>query len=718
MTHLHLFKSFFLALIAAMLPQLANAYDFKVDELCYNYNEDGTSVTVTFEKKNYYGFGDGYYSLSGDLVIPETVSYNGRTYSVTTIDEFAFDDCTGLTSVTIPNSVTSIDYCAFYKCTGLTSMVVESGNIKYDSRNNCNAIIETATNALFIGCKNTVIPNSVTTIGDEAFNGCSGLTSVTIPNSVTSIGGGAFRDCTGLTSVTIGNSVTTIGTQAFEDCSGLTSVTIGNSVTTIGDYAFQRCTGLTSLTIPNSVSTIGYMAFYDCFGLTSLTIPNSVTTIDYCAFVGCGLTSVTLTGNGPWLPKNYMPSISQINTLNIGSGITSLGNFDFSPDVVNCYAEIPPSCSSGTFSNYDGALHVPSTSAVAYFTAPYWQIFNNLSNDLTGKVTMSQNTANLVIGSSITLEATTIPSGANVVWLSSNPSVATVNDEGVVTAAAAGECDIIATLETNPAVYAICHITTSYPEITLSLSDESLEMNVGNEQTLTVTITPDNTGLTPTWSSSNTSIAIVDENGKVTAIGEGECDIIATVLDKTATCHVNVTNNVTITLNLDNSIMGASQILTVYPSCSPDVPVELVVTSSDPSVAMARVVNRTNAPALGLKSFPEKGMAISMMEELADPSESKDPALASTKAIMIVGAQNGTATITVTTADGKAVPAVLELRVVDVNSDNVVTAADVTALYKYILNGDLTYYDTSDINGDGNITAADITAVYKLLLGN
>jgi len=698
--------------LAAMLPQLASAHDFYVDGIYYNIN--GNEATVTYRGNSSYAYSNEY---TGAVNIPSSVTYNGTTYSVTTIGKWAFYGCTGLTSVTIPNSVTTIDYCAFVGC-GLTSMVVESGNTKYDSRNNCNAIIETATNTLISGCKNTIIPNSVISIGDDAFYECSGLTSVTIPNSVSTIGNMAFYDCFGLTSVSIGNSVTTIGNQAFEDCSGLTSVTIGNSVTTIGDYAFRRCTGLTSLTIPNSVSTIGYMAFYDCFGLTSLTIPNSVTTIDYCAFVGCGLTSVTLTGNGPWLPKNYMPSISQINTLNIGSGITSLGNFDFSPDVVNCYAETPPSCSSGTFSNYDGALHVPSTSAVAYFTAPYWQNFNNLSNDLTGKVTMSQNTANLVIGSSITLEATTIPSGANVVWLSSNPSVATVDDEGVVTAAAVGECDIIATLEANPAVYAICHITTSYPEITLSLSDESLEMNVGNEQTLTVTITPDNTGLTPTWSSSNTSIAIVDENGKVTAVGEGECDITATVLDKTATCHVTVTNNVTITLNLEDVIIGAGQLLTVYPTCSPDVPVELVVTSSDQSVAMVRVINRTNAPAAPLMTFTAQDMAMAWMENLATPSGSKAPALASEKAIMIVGVQNGTATITVTTADGKATPAVLELRVVDVDGDRVITTADVTALYNYLLGGDEAYTATSDTDGDGNITAADITVLYNLLLGN
>ena len=116
---------------------------------------------------------------------------------------------------------------------------MESGNSVYDSRENCNAIIETATNTLITGCKNTIIPNSITKIGYQAFEHCSGLTSVTIPNSVTSIGGSAFYKCTGLTRVIIGNSVTYISNYAFEYCSGLTSVTIGNSVTYIGVGAFD-----------------------------------------------------------------------------------------------------------------------------------------------------------------------------------------------------------------------------------------------------------------------------------------------------------------------------------------------------------------------------------------------------------------------------------------------------------------------------------------------
>ena len=167
--------------------------------------------------------------------------------NVSSIDTYAFMSCERLTSVTIPNNVTSIGSEAFSGCSGLTSIKVENGNTKYDSRNNCNAIIETNTNILITGCMNTIIPNSVTTIGDFAFYKCSGLISVNIPNSVTSIGNYAFSGCTGLTSVTIPNSVTSIGRSAFQYCTGLTSVTIPNSVTSIGRSVFYWCTGLTEV---------------------------------------------------------------------------------------------------------------------------------------------------------------------------------------------------------------------------------------------------------------------------------------------------------------------------------------------------------------------------------------------------------------------------------------------------------------------------------------
>ena len=268
-------------------------------------------------------------SAKGAITIPSKI--DGKP--VTSIGYAAFDGCTGLTSITIPNSVTSIGDGAFVNCTGLTSIT---------------------------------IPNSVTSIGVRAFDGCTGLTSITIPNSVTSIGDGAFDGCTGLTSITIPNSVTSIGVRAFDGCSGLTSInvargnnyysdnngvlfnkkktelirypegksqpsyTISNSVTSIGEGAFLGCTGLTSITIPNSITSIGYWAFDGCTGLTSITIPNSVTSIGEVAFLGCtGLTSITLGNSVTSIGEGAFFGCTGLTSITIPNSVTSIGNRAF-----------------------------------------------------------------------------------------------------------------------------------------------------------------------------------------------------------------------------------------------------------------------------------------------------------------------------------------------------------------------------------------------------
>lgn len=315
--------------------------------------------------------------------------------SMTAIADYAFQGCSGMTSLTLPNTITSIGYnsfsgCkllstltiphsvtsisySFTNCSGLTSITVAEGNSIFDSREGCNAIIKTATNALVLGCKNTVIPNSVTAISDYAFYGCTGLTEINIPNTVTTIGYYALYGCTGLTEITLPDGLTDISSGAFYGCSALTSIVIPESVTSIGGSAFMGCTALADITIPGSVTTVGYNAFsntawymnqpdgliyagttaynykgtmpagtsivlregttciatYAFFGddgLVSISIPNTVTYIGERAFEFCdGITSIVIPNSVNYIGSYAFHNCPRLANVTLSNSLTEVG---------------------------------------------------------------------------------------------------------------------------------------------------------------------------------------------------------------------------------------------------------------------------------------------------------------------------------------------------------------------------------------------------------
>ena len=604
--------SVFLLLCSLILPTKATANDqIEVDGI--NYSINGNEAMVT--RNN---------NVSGDVTIPETVYYNGMTFTVTRIGSYAFAYNYDLTSISIPNTVTSIDTeGAFHYCSKLTSV----------SLGNSITFIGDYTFSFCTALTNISIPNSVTEIGYQAFLNCTSLENITIPNSVTTIGDDAFSYCSQLKRLSIGNSIREISGSCFYGCNSLTHITvegdnpkydsrnncnaiietatnklilgcknttIPNTVTSIGCEAFYGLSDFSYIVIPNSVMTIESGGFEFCNGPTNVTISNSVTTMDD-AFWDCyGISSIFLTGDGEW---NAGKLPSDITNLYIDEGITAVTGIEVKPKDVFCFGAIPPTCDEHSFSEYVGTLHVPASSLAAYFTAPYWCNFD-------------------IVGDAV--KATDI-----------------------------------------------------------EVNNNSIVLLVGEEAMLLATLSPENArSNVVTWTSSNSAVATVID-GMIKAVDYGECDIYAMCLDHTATCHVAVYRD-RITIDTQEAQILPNHILTLTPTSLVGQLTDLVVTSSDATIAAARFHNGE---------------------------------------VQVVGIKEGTATITVSSANGTAQPATCLVTVYtelgDMNSDGFVNIADVTTLIDYLLSGiETESFNTknADMNQDEVINIADVTTLIDILL--
>ena len=263
---------------------------------------------------------------------------------ITSIGNYTFYDCSGLTSITLPEGLTSIGICAFFECTGLTGITFPAGfkSIGSDAFNGCSGLtsvtfpdgMTSIGAAAFYGCWRLTslrFPDSLTSIGEEAFRNCSGLTSLTLPERLTSIDERAFQGCLGLTSITFPKGLTGIGYAAFSGCGGLTSLTLPEGLTWIGANAFSDCWWLTSITFPDSLTSIGSWAFKDCRWLTDITFPASLRSIGQEAFKNCnGLTSLTFPSGLRSIGDGAFRNCSGLTSITLPTGLTSIGDFAFS----------------------------------------------------------------------------------------------------------------------------------------------------------------------------------------------------------------------------------------------------------------------------------------------------------------------------------------------------------------------------------------------------
>ena len=327
----------------------------------------------------------------------------------------------------------------------------------------------------FLGCSSLTaitIPESVKEIRDEAFRGCSSLTAITIPEGVKAIGYRAFRDCTSLTTINIPESIVwarAIFGYTFYGCTSLTNVTIPEGVLRIESSAFEKCSSLTSIILPESMKEIGNFAFSGCTSLTSIILPESMKKIRSLVFSGCSsLTSINIPEGVTSIGYDAFSDCNSLTSIILPESMEEIGNRAFSGCTsltsIICNAVTPPTIES-TLISYDAdksiPVYVPASSVKAYKAAKYWSEFTNI-RPLATSVTLNQSSVSLIEGESITLSATVIPEAvdvASVIWSSSDEDVAIVSSNGKVDAIGVGSATITATANDGSGVSASCEVT-------------------------------------------------------------------------------------------------------------------------------------------------------------------------------------------------------------------------------------------------------------------
>ena len=672
--------------------------------------------------------GDGaFYRCSGltSVTIPN---------SVTEIGESAFSGCSGLTEITIPSSIIYIGWYAFSGCTALNTLnynAISCYYISYDAEDPSTHPFDN------LNISTVNIGDSVQIIPANFILGLKNVTSITIPNSVTEIGDCAFYECSGLTSITIPNSVTAIGNFAFSFCSGLTSITIPNSVTEIGEFAFECCSGLTEITIPSSVNHIDRDAFWGCTALTTLNY-NAISADFECHFGDCespfyesNLSTVNIGDSVQRIPAYFVYGINTLKSINFNNSVIEIGYAAFwdtswyedQPDGV-VYAGLVAYNFKGDMPNNtsivlkDGTLGIgdyafgsgeEKKSDINTNRGYPWDLVNieipNSVIHIGDGAFANSRLKKIEIPKSVTYIGYNAFYGTNLSNIEIGESVRII-DEGAFNgcnpnniycyASTPPTCirsfsNYSATLHVpaaSLAAYFTAPVWSNFENIVgdavaptgISISKDCKEIQLGGQFELTATVTPANASIKDvSWYSTDETVATI-ENGMVTTVGVGECDIIAIRIGMRDTCHVSVFNK--ISMEQEEAMLLPNHMLTLTPT-APVMPVGFTVTSSEPTVAAARLMNGK---------------------------------------VQVVGIKEGTTTITVGSADGTAVPATCLVTVYtesgDTNMDGFVNISDVTDMIDYLLDSDVTNFKAAnaDLDGDGKVTISDVTALIDILL--
>ena len=535
----------------------------------------------------------------------------------------AFSGCTSLKEIVIPDSVTGIGESAFFGCQSLKEITIPDSvmGIGEYAFEGCTSLAE------------IVIPDSVTEIGWSAFSGCTSLSKVKLPNSLTKIGDYAFYYCKNLTEITIPDSVTEISWSAFEGCTSLAEITIPDSVTSIGEYAFSGCTSLSEITVSpdnkNYSSVDGVLFNKDGSELivypkgnkrSTYTVPDGVTKIEYGAFCDCtSLAEITIPGSVTEIGESAFSGCTSLKKITIPDSVTKIKDFAFK----NC-STIKIVCYLGTRAQWQeiiiGADNEALTNATIHcIDDPHiwgkWEVIEEVTYEKDGlerrtcslcdieetrvipklvrasAIELSESEKTVFVGDTFTITATVKPEDAfnrTVTWSSSDPSIATVDENGTVTAIAKGEA--IITAESADRVKAECKVTVEKKVAAIELSESEKTVFVGDTFTITATVKPEDAfNRTVTWSSSDPSIATVDENGTVTAIAKGEAIITAESADGVkAECKVTVEKKVSaIELSESEKTVFVCDTFTITATVKPEDAFNRTVTwsSSDPSIA-------------------------------------------------------------------------------------------------------------------------------------